>query len=118
MPWRLLQCTHDPDQRRVLCERPINPSLVVVPQKQPDNNYSHACSPFTPSHLFSVAILCLQEDITVSDVDDIIAALKRGETPKPGPYNGRKAAEPLGGPTTLLSEPRGPGKFLRTDGEL
>lgn len=64
------------------------------------------------------AAVAVQEDLSLKNVDDIIAALKNGETPTPGPQNGRKAAEPLGGRTTLLSPPRGPGKLMRTDGEL
>lgn len=32
--------------------------------------------------------------------------------------NGRRAAEPLGGPTTLLSEPPAPDFKFRTDGKL
>ena len=46
------------------------------------------------------------EDLTVDDVDYILNSLRKGETPKPGPYNGRMAGEPLGGPMTLLTEVR------------
>jgi NADH dehydrogenase (ubiquinone) flavoprotein 2 len=55
------------------------------------------------------------EDLTPADVDYIISALRNGETPKPGPYNGRIAAEPLGGPITLTSKPPGPGHGVRAD---
>lgn len=55
------------------------------------------------------------EDLTVEDVEYIITSLRKGETPKPGPYNGRAAAEPKGGFTTLLKEPTGPGYGVRDD---
>ena len=58
------------------------------------------------------------EDLTLADVDHILDTLAAGGTPKPGPYNGRKAAEPLGGPTTLLDKPVGPGHMMRSDGAL
>jgi len=48
------------------------------------------------------------EDLTTTDVEKIIDQLARGETPKPGPYNGRRVSEPIGGKTTLLEEPMGP----------
>ena len=59
-----------------------------------------------------------QEDLTIKDVDRILDMLAKGETPKPGPQNGRRAAEPITGQTTLLSEPPGPGFGLRKDGAL
>lgn len=55
------------------------------------------------------------EDLTTDDVEYILGALKKGETPKPGPYNGRVAAEPIGGPTSLTTEPTGPGFGVRAD---
>merc|ERR1719231_2203808 len=58
------------------------------------------------------------EDLTVEDVDDIIQALREGKTPKPGPYNGRLASEPLGGPLTLTTPPTGPGHGVRMTCEL
>lgn len=42
------------------------------------------------------------EDLTEKSFAAILDAFARGETPKPGPQNGRFAAEPLGGPTTLI----------------
>jgi hypothetical protein len=76
----------------------------------------------------------------LQNVDDIIAMLRAGQTPKPGPQyvcllvaqakaslqvkeiaaarSGRNAAEPFGGRLTLLKEPVGPGYGLRTDGKL
>ena len=79
----------------------------------------------------------VQEDLKPTDVDTILDALARGETPAPGPRcvwvaaadgrptytslcssNGRKAAEPVTGLTSLTSPPRGPGFGLRTDGAL
>jgi len=41
------------------------------------------------------------EDLTAAKLRGLIDALARGEVPMPGPQNGRFAAEPLGGPTTL-----------------
>jgi NADH-quinone oxidoreductase subunit E len=42
------------------------------------------------------------EDLTYERMGEILDALARGETPTPGPQNGRKASCPEGGPTTLL----------------
>ena len=42
------------------------------------------------------------EDLTAESFSDILDAFARGEVPKPGPQNGRFAAEPLGGATSLL----------------
>jgi NADH-quinone oxidoreductase subunit E len=44
------------------------------------------------------------EDLTPESLGQIIAAFRKGETPKPGPYNGRTVSEPEGGPMTLLDE--------------
>ena len=41
------------------------------------------------------------EDLTPENMTKIIDTLARGEQPQPGPQNGRKSSEPLGGPTTL-----------------
>ena len=41
------------------------------------------------------------EDLNAEGFREMLAAFARGEVPKPGPQNGRFAAEPLGGPTTL-----------------
>ena len=43
------------------------------------------------------------EDLSVDSTKAIIEALKRGESPKPGPQNGRTHSAPLGGPTTLTT---------------
>ncbi|XP_023952189.2 NADH dehydrogenase [ubiquinone] flavoprotein 2, mitochondrial [Bicyclus anynana] len=53
------------------------------------------------------------EDLTIEDTKEIIEKLKRDEKPKPGPRNGRFAAEPLGGLTSLTEEPTGPGYGLQ-----
>ena len=47
------------------------------------------------------------EDLSVDATKEIIRALKRGETPKPGSQTGRSGAAPEGGPTTLTSIPGG-----------
>jgi NADH-quinone oxidoreductase E subunit len=43
------------------------------------------------------------EDLGIESTKEIIRALKRGETPKPGSQTGRNGAAPSGGPTTLTS---------------
>ncbi len=43
------------------------------------------------------------EDLDVESAKQIILALKRGETPKPGSQTGRQGSCPVGGPTTLTS---------------
>lgn len=43
------------------------------------------------------------EDLDEESTGRILEALKRGETPKPGPQNGRLSSEPLGGATTLTT---------------
>jgi len=43
------------------------------------------------------------EDLSVESTKAIIGALKRGESPKAGPQNGRTHSAPLSGPTTLNS---------------
>ncbi|CAJ0602218.1 unnamed protein product [Cylicocyclus nassatus] len=53
------------------------------------------------------------EDLTPKDVDDILNDLKAGRRPHPGPRSGRLAAEPLGKPTSLIEEPKGPGFGLQ-----
>jgi NADH-quinone oxidoreductase subunit E len=42
------------------------------------------------------------EDLTPETFAKVLDALARGETPKPGPQNGRQFSAPLGGETTLL----------------
>lgn len=42
------------------------------------------------------------EDLTPETATAVIEALQRGETPAPGPQNGRRGAMALGGKTTLL----------------
>ena len=44
------------------------------------------------------------EDLTGDKVVEIIQAIRRGETPKPGSQIGRHSSEPLGGATTLKKE--------------
>ena len=43
------------------------------------------------------------EDLSVETTKAIISALKRGESPKAGPQNGRTHSAPQGGPTTLTT---------------
>jgi NADH-quinone oxidoreductase subunit E len=43
------------------------------------------------------------EDLDAGSTQAILATLKEGGTPKPGPQNGRIGCEPLGGPTTLTN---------------
>ncbi len=44
------------------------------------------------------------EDLDPDTLTELLRQVKAGETPAPGPRNGRKASEPLGGATTLLDE--------------
>lgn len=53
------------------------------------------------------------EDLTAESTLEILKDLKNGKTPPPGPKNGRFAAEPAGGLTSLTSEPPGPGFKLQ-----
>ena len=41
------------------------------------------------------------EDLDAQAAERILEAFRRGETPKPGPQNGRHTSEPIGGATTL-----------------
>jgi len=41
------------------------------------------------------------EDLDGPKTEALLEAIRRGETPKPGPQNDRKSSEPEGGPTTL-----------------
>lgn len=41
------------------------------------------------------------EDLTPETAESVLDALRAGETPKPGPQNGRQSCEPADGPTTL-----------------
>ncbi len=47
------------------------------------------------------------EDLTAERLGEIIDTLRAGNVPTPGPQNGRYAAEPLGGPTTLTDHLEG-----------
>lgn len=55
------------------------------------------------------------EDLTRKDVEFILDEVRAGRTPKAGPYNGRFAAEPLKGLTSLTDPPKGPGFGIRQD---
>ena len=44
------------------------------------------------------------EDLDARSTEAVLDALKRGETPKPGPQNGRITSAPLSGPTTLSAK--------------
>jgi len=45
------------------------------------------------------------EDLTPESFEKVLDALGRGETPKPGPQNGRQFSAPIGGDTTLTDSP-------------
>jgi NADH dehydrogenase (ubiquinone) flavoprotein 2 len=55
------------------------------------------------------------EDLTPKDMEEIIDDLKVDKIPLPGPRSGRYACEPIGGLTSLTSEPYGPGYGVRSD---
>ena len=42
------------------------------------------------------------EDLTPGSFERVLDALARGESPKPGPQNGRQFSAPIGGDTTLV----------------
>ncbi|KAG0717616.1 NADH dehydrogenase [ubiquinone] flavoprotein 2, mitochondrial [Chionoecetes opilio] len=63
--------------------------------------------------LSEVECLGACEDLAESDTAEILASLAAGKTPKAGPRNGRFAAEPLGGLTSLTTPPPGPGFGVR-----
>ncbi len=44
------------------------------------------------------------EDLTPGRFEEILDEIAAGRWPEPGPQNGRKSSEPLGGPTTLTDE--------------
>ena len=46
------------------------------------------------------------EDLDGPTTERILEAFRRGETPKPGPQNGRHSSEPIGGATTLTEKVR------------
>ena len=48
------------------------------------------------------------EDLTPEKLTELLEAMKRGETPKPGPQNGRKGSEPVGEWTSLTDVPAAP----------
>lgn len=51
--------------------------------------------------------------MTDKDTEEILQNLMDGKTPRPGPRNGRYASEPIGEPTSLSEEPKGPGFGLQ-----
>ena len=55
------------------------------------------------------------EDLLPKDIEKIIDELQADRVPKAGPYNGRHAAEPITGLTTLTEAPKGPGFGVRKD---
>nr|XP_045595382.1 NADH dehydrogenase [ubiquinone] flavoprotein 2, mitochondrial-like [Procambarus clarkii] len=55
------------------------------------------------------------EDLEVADAQEILDTLAAGKKPKAGPRNGRFAAEPVGGLTSLTTPPPGPGFRVRDD---
>ncbi len=57
------------------------------------------------------------EDLTPETTAAVLDALARGETPRPGPQSGRRAAEPAGGLTSLASMPGAPQGAGKSGGE-
>jgi hypothetical protein len=62
---------------------------------------------------FTFKFIVLKEDLSAESTIKILKALKEGKQPPLGPQNGRKTCEPLGGQTSLLEEPTGPGYALQ-----
>lgn len=58
-------------------------------------------------------LYALQEDLSTTDTEEIIQELMDGKAPRPGPRNGRFAAEPAGQLSSLTEEPKGPGFGLQ-----
>lgn len=54
------------------------------------------------------------EDLTPTDMDQILDELKAGKRPLPGPKSGRMAAEPIKKQTSLIDAPKGPGFGLQS----
>ena len=50
------------------------------------------------------------EDLDSGSTEEILEALKAGETPKPGSQTGRHTCEPTGGLTVLQETGKGAGK--------
>ena len=48
------------------------------------------------------------EDLTPESFEKVLDAIARGESPEPGPQNGRQFSAPLGGDTTLTTFPPSP----------
>jgi NADH-quinone oxidoreductase subunit E len=46
------------------------------------------------------------EDLDGPTTEKILEAFRGGKTPTPGPQNGRRSSEPIGGATTLLDVPK------------
>jgi NADH-quinone oxidoreductase subunit E len=44
------------------------------------------------------------EDLDGPATEKILDSFRRGQTPKPGPQNGRRSSEPIGGATTLVDK--------------
>ena len=55
------------------------------------------------------------EDLTEEATIKILNELKAGKKPTPGPVSGRQNCEPIGGLTSLNTEPKGPGFGVRSD---
>lgn len=55
------------------------------------------------------------EDLTAEATVKILKSIQGGKLPKPGPVSTRSNCEPLGGLTTLTTEPAGPGFKIRPD---
>jgi len=50
------------------------------------------------------------EDLTPETFECVLDALARGDTPKPGPQNGRQFSAPIGGDTTLIESGADPSR--------
>jgi NADH-quinone oxidoreductase subunit E len=89
------------DDLRRVCERRIHHQPFHV---SPDGDFSWEEVECLGACVNAPMVLIgsdTYEDLTPETLERVLDALARGETPKPGPQNGRHYSAPIGGDTTL-----------------
>ena len=89
------------DDLKRVCERRIHHEPFHV---SPDGNFSWEeveCLGGCVNAPMALIGSDTYEDLTPETFGRVLDALSRGETPKPGPQNGRQLSAPITGPTTL-----------------